>query len=382
MSLTRSLQLKTMSRRLVPALAGCCSVVLVGCAIPTQATRLSDGIGPVDVEMNPGVPRSGQAAEIVIKSPTADSIVLESANGLDRYWNKGSQLRLWLPPDFGNASGAVRYAERRNGQLLNVMQRPATIRTCRKGSCREVAYEFPLKLPERNQHSVSLTAGWSSVFARRSITGIDRTVLFKEVLNSGIWTVQGEWAGRSWNAQVQGFLTPDEYGGSLDLSRVIKRGDGIRYGLAMHLGVTHSEWLPELGISPIVSDRTAYQASIGPSIMLRGITASSQLGVYADGSETLQIVSTRISANGNLMSVKQPITVTAEKTFAFGGGPIVSRRRDARERITAGIRVLDNFAVKVGVSNHRIAWPSANPADDLHASEVLVTLGGQYSLSW
>ncbi len=378
---TRSLPTRTMSRRLLPALAAFAPAALLGCALPTQSATLSDGVEPVQVEMMPGIPRSGQAAELVIKSPTADSIVLESANGLDRYWSKGSQLKVWLPSDFGDASGSVRYAERKNGRLLNLVQRPATIRTCRQGRCRETAYDIPLKLPERNQNSVAVTAGWSSVFARRSITGGNRTVLFKEVLNSGIWTVQGEWAGRSWSAQVQGFLTPDEHGGSLDLSRVLKRGDGVRYGVAMHLGVTHSDWLPELRSSTL-SDRTVYQASVGPSIMLRGITASSQLGVYADGTETLQIVSTRISANGNLTSVRQPITVTAEKTFAFGGGPIVSRRRDARERITAGIRVLDDFAVKVGVSNHRIAWPSDDPANDLHASEVLVTLGGQYSLSW
>lgn len=381
MPFTRSLPSRTMSRRLLPALAACAPAALLGCAIPTQSATLTDGIEPVNVELNPAVPRAGQPAEIVIKSPTADSIVLESANGLDRYWTKGSQLRVWLPSDFGDATGNSRYAERRNGRVLNLLQRSATIRTCRQGRCRETPYEIPLRLPERNQNSVALSAGWSSVFARRSITGGDRTVLFKEVLNSGIWTVQGEWAGRSWSAQAQGFLTPDEHGGSLDLSRVLKHGDGVRYGVAMHLGVTRSEWLPDLR-SSIASDRTVYQASIGPSIMLRGITASSQLGVYADGTETLQIVSTRISANGNLMSVRQPIMVTAEKTFAFGGGPIVSRRRDAQERITAGIRVLDDFAVKVGVSNHRIAWPSDDPANDLHASEVLVTLGGQYSISW
>jgi hypothetical protein len=381
MPLIRSFQLRTMSRSCLPTVAACTSAALIGCAIPTHSARLSDGIVLVDVQMNPGTPRPAEPAELLIKSPSADSIVLESANGLDRYWSKGSQLKVWLPSDFGDATGISRFAERRNGQLLNLLQRPATIRTCRQGRCRELAYEIPLSLPERNQNSVAITAGWSSVFARRSITGGNRTVLFKEVLNSGIWTVQGEWAGRAWNAQVQGFLTPDEHGGSVDLSRMVKSGEGVRYGVAMHLGVTQSEWLPELG-SPIVSGRTAYQASVGPSIMLQGITASSQLGVYADGSETLQIVSTRISANGNLMSVRQPVTVTAEKTFAFGGGAIVSRRRDGRERITAGIRLLDDFAVKVGVSNHRIAWPSDDPANDLHASEVLVTLGGQYSLSW
>jgi hypothetical protein len=96
----------------------------------------------------------------------------------------------------------------------------------------------------------------------------------------------------------------------------------------------------------------------------------------------LQILSTRISINGNLTSVRYPLTLTAEKTFAFGGGPILSRRRDNRERLTAAVMVFDNFAARLGVSSHRLAWPTDHPADDLRASEVLLTLGGQYSLTW
>ncbi len=353
----------------------------LGCAVPNHSTQLSAGPEPVEIRLQPGIPRSGQSAEVVIESSTADSIVLESANGLDRYWATGRELRVWLPSDFGDPSGTTHYAERRNGQLLDLLKRPARISACREGRCREYLHEIPLKLAERNERSMVVTAGWSSVFARRAITGGNRTVLFKEVLNSGIWTIQGDWAGRDWSAAVQGFLTPDERGGSLDLSRVIKSGDGVKYGVAMHLGVSHSDWFPEQR-SPILTDRTAYLASIGPSVMLRGISASSQLGVYTDGIETLQIVSTRISANGRLTSVRQPVTITAEKTFAFGGGAIIARRRDSRERITAGIDLFDGFAVKVGMSQHRIAWPNEDPSEDLRASETLVTLGGQYSLSW
>jgi hypothetical protein len=116
--------------------------------------------------------------------------------------------------------------------------------------------------------------------------------------------------------------------------------------------------------------------------MLRGITLSSQMGLATDGTETLQIMSTRISVNGNLTSVRHPIVVTAEKTFAFGGGPIISRRRDTRERLTAGVYLFDDFAARLGISTHRIAWPDQDPADDVKASEVLLTLGGQYSLTW
>ena len=116
--------------------------------------------------------------------------------------------------------------------------------------------------------------------------------------------------------------------------------------------------------------------------MVKGITASSQFGIYTDGIETLQIASTRLSVNGNLTSVRHPVSLAAEKTFAFGGGPIVARRRDALERLTAAVRVFDDFALNVGLSSHRIAWPEDNPAEDLRASETRVILGGQYTITW
>ena len=236
-----------------------------------------------------------------------------------------------------------------------------------------------MRLPERNARSVALSAGWSSVFARRSLLGANRTVLLREVLTSGVWNVQGEWAAGRWNAQAAGFAGGGEHGGSIDLSRVLVGGDGVSYGLTMHLDLAHSDWMQHPSPS---AGRTAYRAGIGPSIMLKGITASSLLGIYDDGLQTLQISSTRISVNGNLTSVRHPVTLTAEKTFAFGGGAIVSRRRDALERLTAGIRVVEDFALNVGVSSHRAAWPEAHPSDDLRAVETLITLGGQYSVTW
>jgi hypothetical protein len=96
----------------------------------------------------------------------------------------------------------------------------------------------------------------------------------------------------------------------------------------------------------------------------------------------MQIASTRVSVNGNLTSVRQPITITAEKTFAFGGGAIVSRRRDALERLTAGVRVMDNFSVNLGLSSHRMAWPTEDPTVDQRGAETLYTVGAQYSLTW
>jgi hypothetical protein len=359
--------------------AACAAALLVGCGIPARSTPLALTPEPVTVRLQPALPRPGQMAELVVESPGSDSIVVESLNRVDRYWGRGSTLRLWVGDEFGDPALSGRYAGRRDGLLLDRLQRPTRILTCRLGRCRELYHELPLKLAERNSRTVAVTAGWSSVFARRAITGGNRTVLFKEVLSSGVWTLQGEVAARGWNARVNGFASAGEYGGGLDLSRVVKRGQAISYGVAMHLGMSHSDWLPE---HPILTDRTVYQASVGPSVMLRGITASSQLGVATDGHETLQIVSTRISANGNLMSVRHPITVSAVKTFAFGRGPIVSRRREHVEELTAGIQVVDEFGLKVGVSNTRFAWPNEHPAEDLRGSETLLMLGGQYGVSW
>lgn len=349
--------------------------------MPVHTTRLAGSPDPVELEMTASRLTPGQPTRLIVRSPGADSIAFESANRLDRYWTDGPVLVAVLTSEFGDSVPLTRYAERRNGQLLNLLKKPARIAACRLGRCREFVHEIAVALPERNQRSVALTAGWSSVFASRSIRGADRTVLFEEVLNSGVWTMQGEWAASGWNGKVQGFLGGTDRGGSLDLSRVVKRSEGLSYGVAMHVGMMRSDWLAERP-SSAPSVRTGYRFSLGPSVMLRGITASSQFGIHTDGVETLQIASTRVSINGNLTSVRHPITITAEKTFAFGGGAIIARRRDALERLTAAIRVFDDFGVNVGLSSHRIAWPDADPSDDLRASETLVTLGGQYSLTW
>ena len=362
---------------LSPAFLPWLTALVGACAVPTQSTRLDTGPEPVTVRLQPSLPRPGQQAELLIVSPGSDSIALESMNGVDRYWTHGSTLRVWLGEEFGGYR--IGAAERHDGQLLDRLQRPARIHVCRAGRCRELYYSVPLRLAEPNRRTVALTAGWSSVFARRSVIGADRTVLLKEVLSSGIWSARGELAVRGWNAQAQAFASADEYGAGFDLSRVMKRGESVSYGLAMHLGMSHSDWLPR---HPVLAQRTVYQASVGPSIMLRGITASSQVGVSTDGRETLQIVSTRVSANGNLMSVRHPVMVTASKTFAFGGGPIVSRRREHVEELNAGVQLVDDFALTVGISSTRIAWPAEQPAEDLRGSETLITLGGQYSLSW
>jgi hypothetical protein len=362
-----------------PAVVGILLAVLGGCARSAPQTLVAPEPGSVELELLPVEIQDGRPAALVVRSPGADSIVFESANGVDRYWSHGSELRTTITSDFGDRSPRARYAFQWENQRLDRLMKPVRIAVCRLGRCTEHYRELAVRLPERNRRSVALSAGWSSVFARRSMLGADRTVLLREVLTSGVWTVRGEWAAGGWNAQAAGFAGGGERGGSVDLSRVLIGGDGVSYGLTMHVDLAQSEWLQHPSSS---AGRTVYRAGIGPSIMLKGITASSLLGIYDDGRQTLQISSTRISVNGDLTSVRHPVTLTAEKTFAFGGGAIVSRRRDAIERLTAGIRVVEDFAVNVGVSSHRAAWPEAHPSDDLRAIETLITLGGQYSVTW
>jgi len=342
---------------------------------------LADGPEPVELRTDTPVLRSGQEALVVIRSPAADSITLVSENGVDRYWSRGSRLAIRVSGDFGDLVAQRRYAERRHGVLLDRLMKPATISVCRAGHCREFRHEFEVRLPERNERCVALTGGWNTTFARRTVRGRNEGPLFREALSSGVFFLEGELAATGWSARGQGFYGPDGHGGSLDLSRVVRRGGEVSYGIAMHVGATRNEWLPD-GSTPALADRTAYSVSVGPSIMLRGVTASSQFGLLTNGRETLQVVGTRISANGRLTSVRIPVSITAEKTFAFGGGAIVSRRRDSQERLLAAVHVLESFAVNFGVSSHQIAWPGDRPSADLRASEVLLTVGGRYTLTW
>jgi len=357
-------------------------VALAGCAVPVQTTRIIDGPEPVTVRLVPAVPASGQTAQLTVESPKADSIVFESQNGLDRYWDRGDILRVRLTSDFGDSvPGTVRYAERWHGELLSRLMKPALIQVCRQGRCREIYHEIPVELPEENDRTVALTLGYNTVFARRSVVGSRSTVLFREALSSGIWSAQGEWLDRRWSGRVEGYAGWGERGGSLELSREVKRAGDVSYGIAVHVDADRSEWLPE-GQSPILANRTGWRAGVGPSLMLRGVTATSQLGIYSDGVQTLQVVSTRISLNGNLTEVRLPVSISAEKTFAFGGGAIISRRRDALERLTASLHVVNDFALNLGISSHQSAWPNDVPRNDLQANETLFTVGGQYTLTW
>ena len=383
-SFPRRFHMKNGFSRAFPGIAslGCVALTLQGCGVSTSTVNLTSGPEPVEVTMTPAAVSVGGSVQLKVESPTADSIEIQSVNGLDRYWEKGHTLRARVESEFGDTIPPRQYAVRQNDQLFNVLKKPMKVSVCKKGRCREYYHELPVLLPERNERSVAVTGGWSTAFTRRAVTNRDKSVLMKEALNHSMWNVQAELATGGLSARLQGFYGPDERGGSLDVSHQIKRiGDGMGYGLAMRLAATHAEWLPTHR-SPVLTKGTAYRASFGPSIMIRGLTASTQLGIYTDGRETLQEVSTFVSLNGGLTEVRTPLTVTLEKTFAFGGEPLIPRRRDALEKLTFGLDLMRGFALRLGIMTHRSAWPTADGTSDVRANEVYYTLGGQYTLSW
>ena len=364
------------------AAPGCVALSLQGCGVSTSTVNLTSGPEPVELTMTPAIVQSGGSVQLDVASPASDSIAIESVDGLDRYWGSGSTLSTRLGSDFGDSVPGVRYAVRENGRLFDVLKKPMKVVVCRKGRCRDYYHELPVRLPERNERSVAVTGGWSTAFTKRAVTGHNKLVLLKEALSHTVWNLQAEVATGGLSGRLHGFYGADERGGSLDLSHEIKRlGEGMSYGLAMRLAATHAEWLPT-DRNAILKRGTAYRASIGPSIMIKGLTASSQLGIYTDGRETLQEVSTFVSLNGGLTEVRTPVTVTLEKTFAFGGEPLIPRRRDALERLTVGLDLVRNFALRLGMTTHRSAWPTADGTSDLRATETYYIIGGQYTLSW
>jgi hypothetical protein len=366
----------------VLTLSACVALTLQGCGIPTSEVDLTPGPEPVELTITPTVIQAGGSAQVRVVSPSADSISIESPNGVDRYWGTGSNLTARVTSDFGDREPGTQFAVRQHGKLFNVLKKPMKVSVCRRGSCREYYHELAVQLPERNERSVAITGGMSTAFTRRAVTDHDKSVLLKEALNHTVWNLQAELATGNISARLQGFYGADEHGGSLDVSREISRmGEGMSYGLAMHLSATHTNWLPTERDAALTQG-TAYRASIGPSIMIKGLTASSQLGIYTDGRETLQEVSTFISLNGGLTEVRSPVTVTLEKTFAFGGEPMIPRRRDQLERLTLGLDLVRNFALRIGMTTHRSAWPTLDRSGDLRASEVYYSIGGQYTISW
>jgi hypothetical protein len=358
------------------------ALTLQGCGISTSTSNLSPGPEPVEFSLTPAVVSAGSSVQLRVASPSADSILVQSEGGIDRYSQVGGVLEARLQSNFGDTLSQMRYAVRQNGRLFDVLKKPMKVIICRKNSCTEYYHELAVQLPERNERSVAVTGGWSTAFTRRAVTARDKSVLLKEALNHTVWNLQAELATGGLSARVQGFYGADEKGGALDVSHEIKRmGEGMSYGLALHVGATHAQWLPS-DRNSVLTHATAYRASIGPSVMIKGLTASSQIGIYTDGQETLQEVSTFVSLNGGLTEVRNPVTVTLEKTFAFGGEPMIPRRRDQIERLTLGLDLVRNFALRLGMTNHRSAWPTADGLSDLRANEMYYTVGGQYTISW
>ena len=360
----------------------CVALGLQGCGVSTSTVNLTAGPEPVEITMTPSLAVPGSSVQLKVASPSSDSISIESVGGLDRYWGNGPSLDAQIDSDFGDTVPVTRYAVREHGRLFDVLKKPMKVSVCRKGACREYYHDLAVRLPERNERSVAVTGGWSTAFTKRAVTARDKSVLLKEALNHTVWNIQAEVATGKLSGRLQGFYGADERGGSLDLSHEIKRlGDGMSYGLALRVAATHAEWLPT-DRNAALTHGTAYRASFGPSIMIRGLTASSQLGIYTDGKETLQELSTFVSLNGGLTEVRTPVTVTLEKTFAFGGEPLIPRRRDQLERLTLGLEMVRNFALRLGMTTHRSSWPTQDRLSDLKASEVYYTIGGQYTISW
>lgn len=358
------------------------SCLLAGCGISDRTAVLAPGPEPVRLTLRPAVIPEGSGGLVTVASPTADSIAIASANGVDRYWGRGPRLTVRLGPDFGDSVAVTRYAVRDRGRLFDLQRKTMLVSACRRGRCRTFHHDIAVRLPERNDRSFAFTTGWSTAFTKRALVGANRSVLFQEALNNAVWTAQAEFAIPSLSARAQGFYRADSYGGSLDLSRLIAGNpEGLNYGIALHVGVSHDGWLPPQD-GAIPAAHTAYSATLGPSIMLKGLTASSQFGLYTDGRETLQVLSTRISINGGLTDVRLPVSATAEKTFSFGRGAIVPRRQDAIERFTVGVQMVRDLGIKLGVSAHTSRWPSRAPEADLRAKELYLELGAEYSWGW
>src|SRR5690348_17131772 len=133
-----------MSRLAQIACAALAAVAIAGCGVPTQTTNIVVGPAPVTVRLEPATPTVGQAADLIVTSPHADSIAFESESGLDRYWTTHDTLRIQLDPNFGDSLPSERYATRFQGELLSRLMKPARITVCRSGGCESMYYEIPV----------------------------------------------------------------------------------------------------------------------------------------------------------------------------------------------------------------------------------------------
>ena len=211
------------------ALGAAATLALAGCGIPSQTTRILDGPEPVTVRLEPAVPAAGQFADLTVESPSADSIVFESENGLDRYWSRDGTLRVRLAPDFGDSVPAGRYAVRWHGPSGPLSQAGADP-GLPAGSCRDDLHEIAIRLPEENHRTVAVTAGYNTVFARRSLLGSHRTVALPGGPQQRHLVGTGGVGRTTAGAPASRGSRAGRTGASFDLSRVVKRAGQLSYG--------------------------------------------------------------------------------------------------------------------------------------------------------
>ncbi len=326
--------------------------------------------------------RADGPIQLSVTSPSADSIAVSSLNGLDRYSATGAVLQTSLQPDFGDSLPVMRYAARHEGRLLNVVKKPLKIEICRRHSCRSYYHELSILLPERNRRSVAVTGGWSTNFSQRAVRIPNQSPTQRAAQSASEVNLQAEVAMAGLSARLEGSLGSGARTASLDVSREIKRSSAsMAYGLAVHFGSIHADWQPTAGKAAL-SSGTAYRASIGPAIMLKGFTISTQIGVYGNGRGVMQELTNFVSFNGALTDIRIPLTLTLDRMVAFGDQSLAPRGREQLERLTLGWEVVSNLGLRLRMVNRRGTWSAGYPGGELRADQVDYTLGAQYTVGW
>ena len=358
------------------------SLTVQGCSAPSATVNLAKGPTPVQLHLNPAVGRAGTTVLLGVSSPEADSIVVSSADGLDRYAAKGSVLRASLAPDFGDSLAQTRYAVRHDGRLFDVLKKPVTVLVCRQHDCQSYYHELAIQLPERNRRSVAITGGWSASFDRRAVQKTHRDPRLGGGARSRTeFNLQAEVAAAGLSARMEVAFASSERMATLDLSRALKQGTGVGYGLAFHFAAITADWHPTDGNAALGSG-TAYRGSVGPAVMLKGITISSQIGLYGNGRGLMQELTTFLSFNGALTDVRIPLTVTVDRMIAFGDQSLQAEGEEQLERLTLAWEVLPDLALRLRMATRRGIWSNGQPAGELRANEVRYTVGAQYTVGW
>ena len=203
------------------------SLVLRACSPPPGTTiDLADGPAPVRLHLNPAVSRADGPIQLSVTSPSADSIVVSSVNGLDRYSATGAMLQASLQPDFGDSLPVMRYAARHEGRLLNLVKKPVKVEVCRQHSCQSYYHELSIVLPERNRRSVALTGGWSTNFSQRAIRIPNQGPAQRGARSASEVNLQAEVAMAGLSARLEGTFGSGARMASLDISREIQRSPG------------------------------------------------------------------------------------------------------------------------------------------------------------